>query len=233
VITLTAARDGNEAVVRVIDNGIGLAAEDLPRIFQMFAQVKPTLDRKEGGLGIGLALSRALVELHGGLIEGRSAGLGKGSEFSVRLAAIEAQPEPAAQRETTMTSRPSEAAAPLRILLADDNRDACESLELLLSLEGHEVRATYDGEAALAALAGFRADIALLDIGMPGKNGYEVASEIRRQPRGKEIHLVALTGWGQAEDHRRSEAAGFDAHLVKPIDFEVLRALCAKFAKRA
>jgi PAS domain S-box-containing protein len=238
VIKLVAAREGSEAVVRVSDNGIGLTADDLPRIFQMFAQVKPTLDRKEAGLGIGLALSKALVDLHGGSLEGRSEGPGKGSEFTVRLAAIEAQPEAvearpkADEKDKQSPAQSPDTVAPLRILLADDNRDACESLELLLNLEGHEVRVTYDGEAALAALAGFRADIALLDIGMPGKNGYEVAAEIRKQPWGAAIHLVALTGWGQAEDQRRSEAAGFDEHLVKPVDFDVLRALCGKFARR-
>jgi len=233
VITLIAAREGGEAVVRVIDTGIGLAAEDLPRIFQMFAQVRPTLDRKEGGLGIGLALSKALVELHGGTLAGRSAGLGKGSEFIVRLATVDVQTGEATQMEDRAPDLSSEVPAPLRILIADDNRDACESLELLLKLEGHDVRVTYDGEAALAALAGFRADIALLDIGMPGKNGYEVATEIRKQPWGAAIQLVALTGWGQAEDQRRSEAAGFDAHLVKPVDFEVLRKLCATFTRRS
>jgi PAS domain S-box-containing protein len=231
-IKLIAAREGSEAVVRVIDNGIGLAAEDLPRIFQMFAQVRPTLDRKEAGLGIGLALSKALVELHGGELEGRSEGLGKGSEFIVRLAVAEPQPGVAAGIDEAAPATGTGSAAPLRILIADDNRDACESLELLLQLEGHEVRVAYDGEAAIAALAGFRADIALLDIGMPGKNGYEVAAQIRKQPWGAAIHLVALTGWGQAEDQRRSEAAGFDAHLVKPVDFEVVRELCASFTRR-
>ena len=166
------------------------------------------------------------------LSKARSAGLGQGSEFIVRLASVDVQTGAAARTEEPMPEQISESPAPLRILIADDNRDACESLELLLKLEGHDVRVTYDGEAALAALAGFRADIALLDIGMPGKNGYEVAAEIRKQPWGAAIHLVALTGWGQAEDQRRSEAAGFDAHLVKPVDFEVLRELCATFTRR-
>ncbi len=232
LIRLAAAREGGDVLVRVIDNGIGLAADDLPRIFQMFSQVRPTLDRKEAGLGIGLALSRALVELHGGTLEGRSEGAGKGSEFIVRLAvaAKEQQAPPSLGEPVPTIDSPARAA--VRILLADDNRDAGESLELLLKLEGHEVRVVYDGAAAIAASAEFRPDIALLDIGMPGKNGYEAAAEIRKQPWGAAIHLVALTGWGQAEDQRRSEAAGFDAHLVKPVDFEVLRELCATFSRR-
>jgi PAS domain S-box-containing protein len=234
IIRLTAALEGAEVVVRVIDNGIGLAAEDLPRIFQMFSQVRPTLDRKEGGLGIGLALSKALVELHGGTLDGRSEGLGKGSEFTVRLAVASVAPEshtPTAEPQPT-PDVPAPAPARVRILLADDNRDACESLELLLKLEGHDVRVAYDGDAAVTAIADFLPDLALLDIGMPGKNGYDVATEVRKQPWGAAIHLVALTGWGQADDQRRSETAGFDAHLVKPVDFEVLRELCATFSRR-
>jgi PAS domain S-box-containing protein len=225
LIRVVGETHAGEVTVRVIDSGIGIAAEDLPQVFQMFAQVKPTLDRKDAGLGIGLALSKALVELHGGTLVGRSSGRGKGSEFVMRLA----QAAPANKEAAAMPSPEITAAhtRPVRVLIADDNRDACESLEMLLALEGHVVRVAYDGESALAAIDDFQPDIALLDIGMPGKNGYEVAAEVRKRPRVCGVRLVALTGWGQAEDRRKSEAAGFDAHLVKPVDFEEVRVLCA------
>jgi CheY-like chemotaxis protein/two-component sensor histidine kinase len=230
-IRLVADRVGEEVVIRVADDGIGLAPEDLPKIFEMFAQVRPTLDRKEAGLGIGLALSKALVELHGGKLEGSSQGVGKGSEFTVRLPL--ASPEQGAP--TPATASPATDATPraahvLRILLADDNRDACESLEMLLESEGHEVRVAYDGESALAALAAFHPDVALLDIGMPKMNGYELATEIRRQSWSDGMQLVAVTGWGQADDRQRALAAGFDAHFVKPVDIAELQAFCASVA---
>jgi PAS domain S-box-containing protein len=230
-IRLVAERDGQEVVIRIIDDGIGLAPADLPRIFEMFAQVKPTLDRKEAGLGIGLALSRALVELHGGKLEVRSEGIGKGSEFTVRLqlaSPVEATPATSAA-PADVTPR----ATGLRILLADDNRDAGESLEMLLAIEGHEVRVAYDGVSALAKLAEFDPDIALLDIGMPTMNGYELATEIRKQPWGQRIQLVAVTGWGQAGDRQRALDAGFNAHFVKPVDFTELQAFCASVAGRS
>ena len=233
-IRLTAERVGEEVVIRVVDNGIGLAPADLPKIFEMFAQVNPTLDRKEAGLGIGLALSKALVELHGGTLEGRSEGLGKGSEFTVRLQL--ASPEQVQRTSSGSPVVPAETTPPatgsLRILLADDNRDACESLKMLLAIDGHEVRVAYDGESALATLAEFHPDIALLDIGMPKMNGYELATEIRRQPWSQDIQLVAVTGWGQSSDRQRALEAGFDAHFVKPVDFTELQAFCASVAPR-
>jgi PAS domain S-box-containing protein len=226
-IRLTAERDGDDVVIRVADDGLGLAPADLPRIFEMFAQVKPSLDRKEAGLGIGLALSRALVELHGGTLEGSSDGPGKGSEFTVRLhlASAEQSPASAALNEDTQPR-----ATGLRIVLADDNRDACDSLEMLLSFEGHEVRVAYDGDSALATLAEFRPDLALLDIGMPKMNGYELAAEIRKQPWGERIRLVAVTGWGQANDRQRALDAGFDAHFVKPVELTELQKFCASIS---
>ena len=219
-------------MIRVIDDGIGLAPADLPRIFEMFAQVKPTLDRKEAGLGIGLALSKALVELHGGTLEVRSEGIGKGSEFTVRLqlASQRSRQRLRLRRLRWMSRR---RATRLRILLADDNRDAGESLEMLLAIEGHEVRVAYDGASALAKLAEFDPDIALLDIGMPKMNGYELATEIRKQPWGQRIQLVAVTGWGQAGDRQRALDAGFNAHFVKPVDFTELQAFCASVAGRS
>ncbi|HTU68616.1 MAG TPA: CHASE3 domain-containing protein [Steroidobacteraceae bacterium] len=247
-IRLVGAREGDQVVVRVADNGIGLAADDLPRIFEMFAQVKPTLDRKEGGLGIGLALSKALMELHGGSLEARSAGLGQGSEFVAKLALAQAAAgaqagtaaaDPARTgtvetgATTGLTATPVAAGtAPraVRILLADDNRDACDSLQMLLELEHHDVRVAYDGEHAFEEIAAFRPEIALLDIGMPGMNGYELAAKIREQPWGAGIHLVAVTGWGQEDDRRRALDAGFDQHLVKPVDFNEVSALCRRVA---
>ena len=233
-IRLTAERVGEEVVIRVVDNGIGLAPADLPKIFEMFAQVNPTLDRKEAGLGIGLALSKALVELHGGTLEGRSEGLGQGSEFIVRLPL--ASPKQVQRTSSGSPVVPAETTPPatgsLRILLADDNRDACESLKMLLAIDGHEVRVAYDGESALSTLAEFHPDIALLDIGMPKMNGYELATEIRRQPWSQDIQLVAVTGWGQSSDRQRALEAGFDAHFVKPVDFTELQAFCASVAPR-
>ena len=230
-IRLVAERDGQDVVIRVIDDGIGLAPEDLPRIFEMFAQVKPTLDRKEAGLGIGLALSKALVELHAGKLEVRSEGIGKGSEFTVRLRL--ASPVESVPATSEVPEDVTPRATRLRILLADDNRDAGESLEMLLAIEGHEVRVAYDGASALAKLAEFDPDVALLDIGMPKMNGYELATEIRKQPWGQRIQLVAVTGWGQAGDRQRALDAGFNAHFVKPVDFTELQAFCASIAGRS
>jgi len=236
-IRLVARRDGDKVLIRVIDNGIGLAADDLPKIFEMFAQVKPTLDRKESGLGIGLALSKALVQLHGGTLEGHSAGPGKGSEFivSLPLAGVSnasTATEPAAI--AALSPEASEASPPARqlsILLADDNRDACDSLKILLEMEGHDVRVAYDGESALELLESFRPDVALLDIGMPKLNGYDVAAAVRKKPWGAYVRLVAITGWGQADDRQRAMNAGFDAHFVKPVDITALQAVCNSMRK--
>ena len=233
-IRLAATSEGDQVVVRVTDNGIGLAPEDLPRIFEMFAQVKPTLDRKEAGLGIGLALSRALVELHAGTLEARSTGLGQGSEFIVRLPLaagnVAAPVREAGNAASAAGISTEEKTRPVRVVLADDNRDACDSLEMLLTLEKHDVRVAYDGERALALMAEFRPELALLDIGMPGMNGYELAAKVREQPWGSTVRLVAVTGWGQEDDRRRAIEAGFDEHLVKPVDFAEVSALCRRVA---
>jgi PAS domain S-box-containing protein len=228
-IKLTVQRDGDSVLIRVIDNGIGLAADDLPKIFEMFAQVKPTLDRKESGLGIGLALSRALVQMHGGTLEGHSKGLAKGSEFIVRLPVADVLTGTSTAESAAIAARSAEVPSPARklsILLADDNRDACDSLEILLSLEGHDVRVANDGEHALELLESFRPDVALLDIGMPKLNGYDVAAAVRKKPWGSSVRLVAITGWGQADDRQRAMNAGFDAHFVKPVDIASLQAFC-------
>jgi len=221
-IRLTAERQGSDVVASVKDSGIGIAAEVLPRVFDMFSQVTPTLLRSQGGLGIGLSLVKGLVELHGGSIEARSDGLNQGSEFVVRLplAAEVSVPEPA---------RPSaseqKAATKCRILIVDDNRDSADSLAMLLKLMGNEVGVAYDGEQALEVAAALRPDVALLDIGMPKLNGYDACRRIRQESWGRDMFLIALTGWGQEEDRRRTQEAGFNQHIVKPVDPNALLAL--------
>ncbi len=220
-VWLTARRDGGEAEVSVRDTGAGIPADMLAAVFEPFTQVARTDARSQGGLGIGLTLVKNLVELHGGRVEAHSDGEGKGTEVVVRLP-LTARPVPAAAPDP-----PAGRAAPIarRVLVADDNRDAADSLGDLLRLLGADVRVVYDGPAALAAVAAFRPAVALLDIGMPGMDGYEVARRVRERPGSDAPALVALTGWGQDEDRRRSAAAGFDHHLVKPADVAALAAL--------
>jgi CheY-like chemotaxis protein len=187
----------------------------------MFSQVKSTLHQAEGGLGIGLALARGLIELHGGRIEARSAGIGRGSEFTVYLPlSVAVTPIAPATAKTAVPAIPNR-----RILIADDNRDAADSLSLLLALDGHEIRTVHDGAAAVAEAERFRPEFALLDIGMPKLTGYEVAQRLRAEPWGQTCVLVAITGWGQEQDRRRSREAGFDHHLTKPIDPDVVARL--------
>lgn len=221
-IWLTVACAGSEIQISVRDNGAGIAADMLPRVFDLFTQVDRTAGKAHGGLGIGLSLVKSLVDLHGGRVAARSAGIGQGSEFTVHLPrALGAQhsgPTPAHQR-------PGAATAPRRILVVDDNRDAAESLGMLLKLLGAEVQVAYDGPEALQVIGAFRPAIILLDLGMPGMDGYEVARQLRQRPEGRDATLIALTGWGQEEDRRRSKAAGFDHHLIKPADRSVLESL--------
>jgi PAS domain S-box-containing protein len=225
-IRLEAARDGDgHVVVHVRDSGIGIPKEMQPKIFEIFVQVDRSLERSQAGLGIGLTLVKRLLELHGGTIEVFSEGRGHGSEFVARLpiapadAAAES-PAPQPRIERTVPARG-------RVLVADDNRDAAASLSTLLAILGYETRTAGDGAEAVTAAEEFRPAVALLDIGMPKTNGYEVARHIRRQSWGKEIVLMAVTGWGQAEDRRRTLEAGFDHHLVKPVDPDVLAHLLA------
>jgi signal transduction histidine kinase/ActR/RegA family two-component response regulator len=225
-IWLTAERLGNEAVVSVRDTGIGIAAEHLPHIFEMFSQVAPALERSQGGLGIGLSLVQGLVELHGGKVEARSGGIGKGSEFIVRLPIVETPAQPGEQRSEQAEKR--HFGPKRRILVVDDNRDAADSLAMMLSITGHDTRTAYDGLEAVQAAAGFQPDIVLLDIGLPKMNGYEAARHIRQQPWGKGMALIALTGWGQEEDKRRALEAGFDHHLTKPVGAAALEKLLAR-----
>ncbi|HSS48640.1 MAG TPA: ATP-binding protein, partial [Thermoanaerobaculia bacterium] len=228
-IHLAAERQGSEVVVSVRDTGIGITGEHLPHLFEMFSQVAPALERTAGGLGIGLALVRGLVELHGGNVEARSAGLSQGSEFIVRLPAstppARAQSQPGAEQDSLSGSQ-------RRILIADDNRDAVEILSIVLEHVGYEVQTAHDGLAAVQAAAACHPDVALLDIGMPGLNGYEAARRIREQPGGGDMVLVAITGWGQEEDKQRAREAGFDHHLTKPVDPAELQKLLAAVTQR-
>ena len=208
-----------EATVR--DNGRGIPGPKLREIFELFTQVERAFDKEEG-LGIGLTLAKQLVELHGGVIEARSEGAGRGSEFYVRLprVVIDAAPAPRAAVPSVL---------PRRILVADDNEDSAESLALLLEAHGHQVQVAYDGESALAAAERFRPDVAFIDIGMPKRSGYEVAEELRLRPWTEAVRLIAVTGWGQEADRKRAQEVGFDAHLVKPATPEALLGLLASF----
>ena len=216
-ITVAAERDGNEAVITVADTGIGIPAANLASIFEMFTQIDGSLERARGGLGIGLTLVKRLVEMHGGAIEAKSAGAGKGSEFVVRLPVMieSAKAAPAARIA-------HEPAPTYRILVVDDNKDAATSLSTLLQITGHETATAFDGPTALEAMERHRPDVVLLDIGLPGLTGYEVCRRARAQPWGGDITFIALTGWGQEEDRRRTQEAGFDSHLVKPVEFAAL-----------
>ncbi len=228
-IWLKAERSGDEVIVSVRDNGMGISAEMLPRVFDLFTQSGRALDRAQGGLGIGLALSRSLVHLHGGQIEARSEGPGRGSEFTVRLPLGEAPSSHAGSKGST-------ALAPkllCRILVVDDDRDVADSLVMLLQSMGADVRVAYNGAAALATVAEFKPDLALVDIGMPNMDGYETARRIRLMPEGKNLVLVALSGWGRDEDRQRTTEAGFDHHFVKPMEIGALENLLTSLSARA
>jgi PAS domain S-box-containing protein len=232
-IDLIVEQAQGEVVIRVRDNGIGIAPERLPSVFDMFEQIGGASDRSQGGLGIGLTLARRLVEMHGGRIEAHSAGLGKGSEFVTRLAALaepamEPAPEPA-----EAPPMPSANGSRRRVLVVDDNVDSAESLAVLLRLYGHDVRLAHDGEAALEEARSFRPDVMFLDIDLPKMDGYEVARRLRLEPTMGGLTLVAMTGYGQEEERRRTREAGFHSHLVKPVDFDMLQELLSSLpAKR-
>jgi PAS domain S-box-containing protein len=229
-LDLTMEATGEEVEVRVSDNGIGISAEQMPHLFEMFTQGDSLTDRAQGGMGIGLSLARGLVEMHGGRISAHSAGPGQGSEFVVRLPLAESAAAVARAEAAVDAARPIVAC---RVLVADDLRDSADSLGLLIELMGHSVEIAYDGEAALRAAERFRPDIVLLDLGMPKLDGFEVSRRIRAAPWSESVRLVAQSGWGQDEDRRRSAEAGFDHHLVKPIDPEALEALMKALAVAA
>lgn len=213
-IRLVAEREGSDVVVSVTDTGIGIPADQLPRIFQMFTQVERSLEKAQGGLGIGLSLVKRLVEMHGGSIEARSDGPGQGSEFDVRLPVVAEASGPHA------ADAPGERAIPrssARILIVDDNKDGADSLAMMLRIMGNDTRTAYDGQEGVALAEQFRPDVVLLDIGLPKLNGYEACRRIREQDWSKGMVIIAMTGWGQEEDRRRSHEAGFDHHLVKPV----------------
>ncbi len=221
-IWLTVRREGESVAISVRDNGTGIPADMLPSVFDLFTQVNRSFDRAQGGLGIGLALVKSLVEMHGGSVQAHSEGPGKGSEFVVRLPLAasllpsgRAKPQP----------RPSTVLASRRVLVVDDNRDAAESLGMLLKLLGADVHIVFNGLDALEALTAFRPAVVLLDIGMPSMDGHEVARQIRQRPEFQDVTLIALTGWGQEEDRRLSRTAGFNFHLIKPVDAGALQTL--------
>lgn len=232
-VSLSAERDGQQAVIRVRDSGIGISPEMLPHIFELFTQGEWSVDDSHGGMGIGLALVRRLVELHGGTITATSAGLHQGSLFEVRLPLLSSLPaegaaaarhhvEPPVASLTKPTCR--------RILVVDDNVDVTSTLRMLLSVQRHEVRVAHDGPAALEAARDFQPDVILLDIGLPRMDGYQVARRLRQEPGMKSVLLVAMTGYAQEEDRRRSQEAGFNVHLVKPVSLDTLRSAVAHVA---
>lgn len=226
-INLTADRQGSDIVVSVVDSGIGIPHDKLQNVFELFSQVQGALERSQGGLGIGLSLVKRLVEMHNGTIEARSDGPGTGSEFVVRLPMM-AEQSSAAGRAGDEQEFP---ASTHRILIVDDNRDAADTLGTMLQLMGNEIRITYDGEDAVRAAGEFRPQIVLLDIGLPKLNGYEACRRIRQELWGKDMILFAVTGWGQDEDKQKARDAGFDRHMVKPVDPSSLIQLLGSLAR--
>lgn len=216
--------NGVHAVVRVKDTGIGLDPDQLPFIFDMFVQADTSLERAASGLGIGLTLVQNLVQMHGGSVEASSAGLGKGSEFAVMIP-LDLGPDSEKEMITVLEGKK---VTSRRILVVDDNIDSAESMALLLKISGHEVEMAHDGLEAVERTGQFLPEVLLLDIGLPTLNGFEVAREIRRQSWGEKIVLIALTGWGQEEDRRKSKEAGFDEHMVKPVDHRLLLSFLAE-----
>ena len=223
-VWLSAEREGDNAVIRVKDSGVGIPAAMLPRIFDMFTQGGLPLERAQGGLGVGLALVERLVRLHGGHVAAYSSGEGQGSQFTIRLPLAQAQKVPAVER---LDAPPQKSERRCRVLVVDDNVDSVESLAMLLRMMGHEVDTASDGASGLVKAAAFRPDVAILDIGLPKVNGYELAKQIRQQEWSKNVVLVALTGWGQEQHRRRSEESGFNHHLTKPVEFDVLQDILA------
>lgn len=227
-IGLALVRAGSDAVVTITDTGIGIRAEHLPHIFEMFAQVDQSLERSQGGLGIGLTLVKRLTEMHGGTVEAQSEGHNKGTTFRVHLpvaSGLLPQPQPSSSACASKA-----VVEPCRVLIVDDHEDTAASMSTILRIMGHDVRVAHDGQMAVAEAGSYQPDVVLLDIGLPKMSGYEVARRIREQPWGKEMRLVALTGWGQEEDKRRAKETGFDHYMVKPVEpaalEELLKKLC-------
>ncbi len=223
-IQVSVGTEGGDAVIRVEDSGIGIPEQLLPRIFDLFVQGDRSLDRTEGGLGIGLTLVRRLAELHGGSVEAVSLGPNRGSRFSVRMPAIPAPPM-VNDLEDTAPSPSDEAFKRRRILIVEDNSDALETLRMSLSAAGHEVHQAKHAREALGALSRIHPDVAIVDLGLPEIDGYEIARRLRQEEGGGDLRLIALTGYGSPEDRKRTKEAGFDAHLLKPLDYEKLTSL--------
>jgi two-component system CheB/CheR fusion protein len=220
-IVLRATQQGNELTVAISDNGIGISEDMKPRLFTLFSQAQSAMGRSEGGLGVGLSLVRGLVSLHGGTVEARSDGLGKGSEFIVRIPVGAALEHP----ESDVAADVPVPGAGLKILVVDDSRDAADTCAILLELSGHHVQTAYTGQRALELADSFRPHVLLLDIGLPDFDGYQLAKKIRATPWGRGTVLIAVTGWGQEADRRRAFEAGFDQHLTKPIAAETVESL--------
>jgi PAS domain S-box-containing protein len=237
-IELTVSVDGGNAVIRVRDNGVGLSADHLPMVFEMFSQITPAKQRTEGGLGIGLSLVRGLAELHGGSVSASSPGVGLGSEFTIVLPLATDMPDAPAPEERVGEMpdagdrSPNHGASRRRIVIVEDNLDLAESLSMLLEVEGHEVRIVTDGRGAVAACDEFRPNLVLLDIGLPGIDGFEVARRLRAEPWGGLMLIVAMTGWGQQKDIDDAIKGGFDAHATKPVSEERLHELLGLAAQR-
>jgi signal transduction histidine kinase/CheY-like chemotaxis protein len=220
-IGIRVAATADTVKISIEDSGVGISAEFMPRLFDLFAQADRTLDRSQGGLGIGLPVVKKLVEMHGGAISAQSEGLGSGSTFEITLPRVAEPTEHAAERSAGT-------AAPRRVLIVDDNTDAANSLSELLRLDGHTTRPVFSAADALSNVASFAPDVVLLDIGLPGIDGYEVARRLRQTTLSRGTRIIALTGYGQAEDRERTRAAGFDDHLVKPVDLAALATLLAR-----
>ena len=227
-IWLSIEEEGEEVVIRVKDSGVGIAPDLLPQIFDLFTQAQRTLDRSQGGLGIGLTVVRKVIEMHGGTTEAHSSGLGQGSEFIVRLPALRWPARPA-KIYATKSAQPVQT---WRVLVVDDNADSADSIAAILETSGHEVQVAYSAQKALEMAVEHQPDIVLLDIGLPDMDGYEVAKQLRQTPELKEMRLIAITGYGQQSDRERSREAGFDEHMVKPVEWQKLEELLTSLMKR-
>ena len=224
-IEISAREEDGEAVVSVRDNGIGIASGELRRVFDLFARIDNGVGHAGAGFGIGLALARSLVEMHGGRIEAHSEGPGRGSEFTIHLPLAAASADAATKAAAEPAVPPVSARS---VLVVDDNRDVGDSLVMLLELLGMDVRVAYDGPSALESAVGFKPEIVFLDLGMPKMDGYETARRLRQLSNGRDVRLVALTGWAQSDDRRRTREAGFNEHLTKPVDLDLLSEVLAR-----
>jgi CheY-like chemotaxis protein len=231
-INLTVRPESAEVIIDVTDTGIGISAESLAMVFELFAQVRGSKDRTQGGLGIGLSLVRRLVEMHGGTVSASSPGIGQGSTFTVRLP-LSGRGHPPSSTADRDTACPRDATRPLRVLVVDDNTDAAETLATLLTTLRHTTRVASNGDQALELVREFRPDVVFLDLGMPGKDGYDVVRVLRQTAGMERVKLVALTGWGSEIDRARTEEAGFDRHLTKPASLAALQAVLSDLVQPA